>query len=77
MLGVNRLVYSTNLSVLAADLSILARISSPTGQAAIDALPTFRAENFAAVPEPSSYALALAALMGVAVVSRRPKKLAA
>lgn len=75
-LNVNRLVYSTNLNDNTADLSILARISSPAGQAAINALPTFRAENFAAVPEPSSYALALAALMGVAVVSRRPKKIA-
>ena len=77
VLGVNRLVYSTNLSVNTADLSILARINSPTGSNAISALPTLRAENFAAVPEPSSYALALAALMGVAVVSRRPKKIAA
>lgn len=77
LLNVNRLVYSTNLNDNTADLSILARINSPTGQAAIAALPTFKAENFAAVPEPSSYALALAALMGVAVASRRPKKLAA
>lgn len=77
-LNVNRLVYSTNLNVNTADLSILARINSPTGQEAIDALPTFTAANFAVtpVPEPSTYAMMLAGLMGVVAVSRRSKKAA-
>lgn len=78
-LGVNRLVYSTNLNEPTADLSILARISSPTGPKAIDALPTFTAANFAVtpVPEPSTYALMLVGLLGGAVISRRSKKVAA
>ncbi len=75
-LNVNRLVYSTNLNDNAADLSILARISSPTGSAAINALPNFTAANFAVtpVPEPSTYALMLVGLLGVAAVARRSKK---
>jgi len=45
-LNVNRLVFSTNLSDPTADLSVLARIASPTGQAAIQALPGFKSANF-------------------------------
>ncbi len=45
-LNVNRLVFSSNLNDPAADLSVLARIASPTGQAAIDALAGFRSGNF-------------------------------
>ncbi len=53
-LNLRRLVYSTDLNSSTADLKILARITSPTGQAAIDTLPAFTANNFAltAVPEP-------------------------
>ncbi|MFN7835726.1 MAG: hypothetical protein ACK5NY_08075 [Burkholderiaceae bacterium] len=45
-LKVNRLVFSTNLNDPAADLSVLARIASPTEQSAINALPGFRGANF-------------------------------
>ncbi len=45
-LGVNRLVYSEDLSDATADLQIIARFTDATGQAAIDALPGFSAENF-------------------------------
>lgn len=45
-LGVNRLVYSDDLSDPTADLQIIARFTDATGQAAIDALADFSAENF-------------------------------
>jgi Ca2+-binding RTX toxin-like protein len=45
-LQLNRLVYSPDLSNPTADLKIIARFTNATGQAAIDALPTFRASNF-------------------------------
>jgi len=45
-LGVNRLVYSTNLNDPAADLKIVARLTDLEGQDAIDALASFSAENF-------------------------------
>lgn len=64
VLGVNRLVYSSNLNSTTSDLAILARITSPTGASAIAALPTFSADSFA-VPEPASWALALMALGGL------------
>jgi PEP-CTERM motif len=70
-LQVNRLVYSTNLNSATADLSVLARITSPTGALAIAALPTFTADNFA-VPEPGTWALALLGLGGAALARRRP-----
>ena len=55
-----RLVYSDDLSDNTADLKILARMLNLSGQAGIDALPTFTAANFElaqAVPEPSGAAL--------------------
>ncbi|MBJ7440106.1 MAG: hypothetical protein JHD35_13895, partial [Sphingopyxis sp.] len=45
-LGVNRLVYSANLNDPAADLKVVARFTDLTGQAAIDALANFQADNF-------------------------------
>jgi uncharacterized surface protein with fasciclin (FAS1) repeats len=45
-LGVNRLVYSTNLNDANADLKIVARQSDLEGQDAIDALASFSADNF-------------------------------
>lgn len=68
-LGVNRLVYSTNLNVNTADLSILARIQSPTGAAARAALPSFSQSNFA-VPEPGTLGLLAAGLGGLALRRR-------
>lgn len=64
-LNVNRLVYSTDLSDPAADLSILARINSPTGAEAIAALSTFGAANFAVVPEPASAAILASACLAL------------
>jgi hypothetical protein len=70
-LNVNRLVYSTNLSDPTADLSVLARINSPTGQGAIDALPQFSSANFvSSVPEPTSAALMCLGLIGGATTLR-------
>lgn len=72
VLGVNRLVFSTNLNDAGADLSVLARIASPTRLDSINALPSFEAQNFtAAVPEPSTYALMGLGLAGLAFARRR------
>ena len=68
-LSVNRLVYSVDLSDSAADLSVLARVTSPTGADAIALLDDFTVGNFEIVPAPS--ALALLALAGVAGIRRR------
>jgi PEP-CTERM motif len=76
-LQVNRLVYSTNLNLATADLSILARIESPSGSAALAALPGFNAQHFAvtsAVPEPANAALLLA---GLGLLARRLRRRAA
>ncbi|RQP24393.1 PEP-CTERM sorting domain-containing protein [Piscinibacter terrae] len=74
VLDVNRLVFSTNLNDPAADLSILARITSPTGLDAINALPQFTNANFvSSVPEPSTAALAAIGLAGVMLMRRRSK----
>lgn len=73
VLGVNRLVYSSNLNSRTGDLAILARIASPSGPGAIGELPSFTNANFAiqAVPEPGSWALAAAGLFGLACAQRR------
>lgn len=71
-LSVDRLVFSTNLNDPSADLSVLARIDSPTGQGAINALPTFTSANFAStVPEPSTAWLLGASLFSVVAIGRR------
>jgi PEP-CTERM motif len=72
VLGVNRLVYSSNLNSVTGDLSILARVLSPTGAAAIAALPAFSDGNFA-VPEPASWALAVGGLAAAGAFSRRKR----
>ncbi|MBA4081196.1 MAG: hypothetical protein C0496_08020, partial [Erythrobacter sp.] len=46
-LGVNRLVFSSNLNDANAPLQIIARLTDLTGEAAIDALGEFSAGNFA------------------------------
>ncbi len=63
-LNVSRLVYSTNLNVADADLAILARITSASGQGAIDNLSLFSEANFGTsdVPEASSSLLCAAGL---------------
>lgn len=68
-LSVNRLVYSTNLDDSTADLSVLARITSPTGSDAIAALPLFAEGNFGIIPAPASGTLL--ALAGLAAARRR------
>jgi hypothetical protein len=69
VLGVNRLVYSTNLNSTTADLSILARVASPTGADAIASLATFDANDFAArvpiVPAGALFAIGALGLAGV------------
>jgi hypothetical protein len=60
-LDLPRLVFSTNLSENTSDLKVLARFTNLEGQAGRDAMATITAANFAIVPEPSSFALLLAA----------------
>lgn len=58
---VNRLVYSVDLSRADADLSILSRELSPTGQDARDRLPFYAESNFRIVPAPGAAAVLTAA----------------
>ena len=74
-LNLARLVYSDDLSSNTADLKILARMLNFTGQAGIDALPTFTAANFQiaeaqATPEPSG-AILLCVGLGMVVLRGR------
>lgn len=46
VLDIDRVVYSADLSDANADISVVANINTLSGQAAIDALPTFTAANF-------------------------------
>lgn len=76
-LGLNRLVYSTDLSDATADLKIVARMTNLTGQDAIDALPSFTEGNFdATVPEPATMSMlggGLLLLWGLGHRRRRSK----
>jgi hypothetical protein len=73
VLGVNRLVYSSNLNSTTSDLAILARIASPSGAGAVAALPSFQSDNFAVaqVPEPGTMALLAT---GLAMLTWRRRK---
>lgn len=56
-LGLNRLVFSTNLNDNTADLKILARMLAPTGVDAIAILDDFQGNDFNSVPEPATVSL--------------------
>ena len=75
-LGVNRLVYSTNLDDPTADLKILARLTQSTGADAITAKADFGSQNFALapVPEPETYAFMLSGLLTLGWVARRKRR---
>jgi hypothetical protein len=73
-LGVNRLVFSPDLSSPLSDLKIVARFTGPVGLGATDALPRFTSDNFtSAVPEAHSWAMMIAGfgLVGQAMRRRR------
>jgi hypothetical protein len=68
-LNLPRLVFSTDLSSTNADLQILARMLNLTGATGQNAIPTFTAANFqfspsSGVPEPSSFSLMAAGVLG-------------
>jgi hypothetical protein len=80
-LNLPRLVYSTDLSDNNADLKVLARMLNLFGPEGQNALPTFTASNFAftassATPEPSSFYLAAAGVLGAIGHGLRRKRLA-
>jgi hypothetical protein len=72
-LDLPRLVFSTDLNDNTADLKILARMTNLTGQAGRDAIPTFTAANFdiTTVPEPSSFFLMGAGVIGACWLRRK------
>jgi PEP-CTERM motif len=73
-LGMNRLVFSTNLNDPTADLKILARVLAPTGVDAIAALGSFQANDFTAVPEPATVSLLASAGALAFALSRRIRR---
>ena len=75
-LNVSRLVFDTDLGSTTSDLKVLARFTGEVGQAGINDLPNFTAQNFAlstAVPEPGSAGLMLAGIAGLALVGYRKR----
>lgn len=70
-LNLNRIVFSPDLSSPLSDLKIVARFTGQVGLGAADALPRFRAENFAVVPEPAAWAGLLAGVGLIAAARRR------
>ncbi len=81
-LNLPRLVYSTDLSSTNADLKVLARMLNLTGAEGQNALPTFTAANFqftasSAAPEPASFYLSAAGILGAVGIGLRRKRLAA
>jgi hypothetical protein len=76
VLGLNRLVFSSNLNSTTSDLAILARITSPTRGDAIALLPGFDAANFS-VPAPASLGLVALGLVAATGASRRKAAAAA
>jgi hypothetical protein len=70
-LSMSRLVYSTDLSDVAADLKVLARLTNPTGVEAIALMPTISAANFQLVPEPAGFAFVASAAVTSLVRRRR------
>jgi hypothetical protein len=63
-LDLPRLVFSTDLNDNTADLKVLFRMTNLTGQGGRDAIPTFTESNFALVPEPSTFLLMAAGILG-------------
>jgi hypothetical protein len=79
-LNLPRLVFSTDLSSHDADLQVLARMLNLFGAEGQNALPTFTAANFqftaSAAPEPSSFYLGGAGILGAAAYGLRRKRMA-
>ena len=75
-LGLNRLVFSTDLSETTSDLKVVARLTNPIGSDAIALMPSISAANFQVVPEPASIVLALASVAGLATLRRKQAGLA-
>jgi hypothetical protein len=75
-LGLNRLVFSTDLSETTSDLKVVARLTNPTGSDAIALMPNISEANFQVVPEPGSIVLALASVAGLATLRRKQAGLA-
>lgn len=70
-LDLPRLVFSTDLSSSDADLKILARFTGLTGSNGRDAMALFGDANFAAVPEPASWAMLIAGFGLIGALRRR------
>ncbi len=70
-LNLPRLVFSPDLSTSASDLKILARFTGLTGDAGRAAMGDFGAGNFAAVPEPATWAMLVGGFGLVGGLARR------